>query len=82
MDEKDTIWLGDFCKNLAKLMEEKNMSQRRLSTLSGVSLGKVHKIVHNRANLNITTLRKLAEGLDIPPKILLDFGENGTNGSE
>jgi transcriptional regulator with XRE-family HTH domain len=75
MDEKDAIWLGQFCKHLVKLMEVKKMSQRRLSTLSGISLGKVHKIFHNRANLNITTLRKLAEGLDLPPKLLLDFDD-------
>jgi transcriptional regulator with XRE-family HTH domain len=75
MDEKDAIWLGKFTRHLVKLMEVKSMSQRRLATLSGISLGKIHKIVHNRANMNITTLRKLAEGLDIPAKLLLDFEE-------
>jgi transcriptional regulator with XRE-family HTH domain len=73
MEEKDAIWLGKFTVHLVRLMEEKKMSQRRLATLSGVSLGKINKIVHNKANLTLTTLRKLAEGLDLPPKILLDF---------
>lgn len=75
MEEIDAIWLGKFTSHLVRLMEAKGISQRKLSTLSGVSLGKVHKIVHNRANLTITTLRKLAEGLDIPTKDLLDFDE-------
>ena len=73
MDEKDIRWLGKFAVHLVSLMEEKGMSQRRLATLSGVSLGKINKIVHNKANLTLTTLRKLAEGLDLPPKVLMDF---------
>jgi transcriptional regulator with XRE-family HTH domain len=73
MEEIDAIWLGKFTSHLVKLMEAKGMSQRKLSVLSGISLGKIHKVVHNKANLNITTLRKLAEGLDVHPKTLLDF---------
>lgn len=73
MEEKDAIWLGKFTVHLASLMEAKGMSQRRLATLSGVSLGKINKIVHNKANLTLTTLRKLAEGLDLPPAKLLEF---------
>jgi transcriptional regulator with XRE-family HTH domain len=75
MEEIDAIWLGKFTSHLVKLMEAKGMSQRKLATLSGISLGKIHKIVHNKANLNITTLRKLAEGLDLHPKAFLDFDE-------
>jgi transcriptional regulator with XRE-family HTH domain len=75
MEERDAIWLGKFTTHLVTLMEEKEMSQRKLATLSGISLGKIHKVVHNRANLTITTLRKLADGLDVPTKLLLDFDE-------
>lgn len=67
------IWLGKFAVHLLGLMEAKGISQRRLAILSGISLGKINKIVHNKANLTITTLRKLAEGLDLPPATLLDF---------
>jgi DNA-binding Xre family transcriptional regulator len=73
MEEIDAIWLGKFTNHLVKLMEVREISQRKLAILSGISLAKVHKIVHNKANLNITTLRKLAEGLDVHPKVLLDF---------
>lgn len=73
MEEKDTIWLGKFAVHLFSLMEAKGISQRRLAILSGISLGKINKIVHNKANLTVTTLRKLAEGLDLPPAALLDF---------
>ncbi len=73
MEERDQLWLGKFTIHLVKLMEEKEMSQRRLAVLSGISLAKIHKIVHNKANLNITTLRKLADGLDVHPKVLVDF---------
>jgi transcriptional regulator with XRE-family HTH domain len=73
MEEKDTIWLGKFAAHLAGLMEAKGMSQRRLATMSGISLGKINKVVHAKANLTLTTLRKLAEGLDLPPSKLLDF---------
>lgn len=73
MEEKDLIWLGKFAVHLVGLMEEKGVGQRRLATLSGVSLGKINKIVHNKANLTLTTLRKLADGLDLPPSKLLDF---------
>ena len=73
MDERDALWLGKFTTHLVGIMQTKGMSQRKLATLSGISLGKIHKIVHNKANMNITTVRKLADGLDVPPKDLLDF---------
>lgn len=73
MKEKDKKRLEKFAAQLVKLRQKKELSQRGLSALCDVDYGKINKIENNKANLTITTLIELAEGLGVHPKSLLDI---------
>ena len=73
MKEKDTKRLGKFAAQLIKLRKQKGLSQRELSSRCDVDYGKISKLENNKANLTLTTLIELAEGLEVHPKDLLDI---------
>ena len=73
MKDNDRKRLARFAKNLSKLRENKGLSQRQLALRCDVDYAKISKIENAKANLLLTTLFELAEGLYIPPKKLLDF---------
>lgn len=73
MKDKDKKRLQKFATHLSKLRQLKGLSQRQLALRCDVDFGKISKIESNKANLMLTTLFELAEGLDIHPKKLLDF---------
>jgi DNA-binding Xre family transcriptional regulator len=73
MKEKDTKRLKKFAAQLTKLRKKKGLSQRELSSRCDVDYGKISKLENNKANLTLTTLIELAEGLEIHPKDLLDI---------
>jgi transcriptional regulator with XRE-family HTH domain len=71
--QKDAKLLKKFAQNLKKLREAEGISQRELSSRCDVDYAKISKIEGLKANLYITTLFELAEGLGIHPRELLDF---------
>jgi len=73
MKDKDKKRLKKFAAHFTKIMEKKKVGVRELSTKCDVDYGKISKIKNAKANLTITTLIELAEGLDIHPKDLLDM---------
>lgn len=73
MKDKDRKRLQKFADHLMKIRETKGLSQRQLSARCDVDYGKISKIENNKANLVLTTLFELADGLGIHPKKLLDF---------
>ena len=73
MKEKDKKRLKKFGTHLSKLRKDKGLSQRALSLACDVDYGKISKIESNKANLTLTTLIELAEGLNIHPKDLMDI---------
>jgi len=72
MKEKDKKRLKKFAAQLVKLRKKKGLSQRELSSRCDVDYGKISKLENNKANLTLTTLIELAEGLEVHPKVLLD----------
>lgn len=72
MKEKDKKRLKKFGAQLKKLRKKKGLSVRELSTRCDVDYGKISKLENNKANLTLTTLIELAEGLEVHPKMLLD----------
>jgi transcriptional regulator with XRE-family HTH domain len=72
MKEKDKRRLRKVAANLTKIRESKGLSIRQLATRCDVDHAKISKIENNKANLMVTTLCELADGLGIPPKRLLD----------
>lgn len=73
MKEKDKKRLKKFAAKLIQLRTDKGLSQRELSSRCDVDYGKISKLENNKANLTLTTLIELAEGLDVHPRDLLDI---------
>lgn len=73
MKEKDKKRLKKFATQLTALRKKKGLSQRELSSRCDVDYGKISKLENNKANLTLTTLIELAEGLEVHPKDLLDI---------
>ena len=73
MKEKDKKRLEKFASHLIKLRMKKGISQRELSSRCDVDYGKISKLENNKANLTLTTLIELAEGLEVHPKELLNI---------
>lgn len=62
-----------FATHLSKLRKKKGLSIRELASRCDVDYGKISKLENAKANLNLTTLIELAEGLELHPKELLNF---------
>lgn len=73
MTEKDKKRLNKFGAQLKKLRKKKGLSMRELAARCDVDYGKISKLENNKANLTVTTLIELAEGLEVHPKVLLDI---------
>jgi transcriptional regulator with XRE-family HTH domain len=73
MKKKDTKRLEKFAAQLIKLRKKKGISQRELSSRCDVDYGKISKLENTKANLTLTTLIELAEGLEVHPRDLLDI---------
>ncbi|HHW43811.1 MAG TPA: helix-turn-helix transcriptional regulator [Desulfotomaculum sp.] len=58
--------------NLKKIRQNKGLSQLKLSKLSGVAQSSISEIESGKSNPNISTLRKLANVLEISLDELLD----------
>ena len=73
MKEKDKKRLLKFAVQLKKLRKKKGLTIRELASRCDVDYGKISKLENNKANLTLTTLIELAEGLGIHTKALLDI---------
>lgn len=73
MKERDKTRLRKIALQLKKLREQKGFSQRQLALHCDVDVSKINKIEKHKANLMITTLIELADGLGVHPRDLLDI---------
>ena len=73
MKDRDKKRLKKFATQLTKLRKRKGLSIRELSSRCDVDYGKISKLENNKANLTLTTLIELSEGLEVHPKELLDI---------
>jgi transcriptional regulator with XRE-family HTH domain len=63
------VKIGD---SLRRLRERKALRQEDLAALAGVGKNTVNRIEKNRTEPHMTTVRKLAEALDVEPHELVD----------
>jgi transcriptional regulator with XRE-family HTH domain len=73
MKDKDKKRLKKIALRLKEVRKQKGLSMRELAARCDIDYGKISKIENNKANLNVTTLIEIAEGLGIHPKTLLDL---------
>ena len=66
------------CK-LEEILKEKNLSPKKWSELSGVSVDTINRLIHpknpDKDSLNVDTLERLCKALDIEPWILFYSGD-------
>ncbi len=70
---RDKKYLRAFGNNLQKLRKDKGLSQEALYLEAGLGKNQVGLIERGEINISICTFKKLAEGLKVEPKDLLDF---------
>ncbi|SHM26805.1 transcriptional regulator, XRE family [Chitinophaga jiangningensis] len=73
INEEDKEIIKRFGMHLAKLRNEKDLSQRQLSHRCRVDYSKIGAMERGEVNVTLITITELAKGLDIPPKELLNF---------
>lgn len=73
MTEAGKEILVQFGANLKKVRLAKGLTTLDLEVRSGINNGDISKIENGKRNLSFTTLAKLAEGLEVPIKELVDF---------
>jgi transcriptional regulator with XRE-family HTH domain len=73
MDKLNKTRLKQFGQHLAELRLAKGLSLRELALRSDVDHKKISDIELNKRGLRLDTLFKLADGLELNPKDLLDF---------
>ncbi len=66
-------YIEAFGKNLKRLRESKNLSQRELEDLAKISFSQIGRIERGEQNASISTLYALAKALEVPPAKLLTF---------
>ena len=68
-------WTEIFGDNLSDLMEERNITQRELSKLSGVSIGAINAYMQKKSPPGIKAILNLSYALDVDLSELIDFGD-------
>jgi transcriptional regulator with XRE-family HTH domain len=71
---KDKKRMQKFRANLARIRQEKGLSQRQLSSLCDVGHAKISRLENDEnSTINLQTLFELAKGLAVHPKELIDY---------
>lgn len=73
MDKHNEERLKEFGLLIAKLRKERGLSLRELSARTGIEHKIINNIELNKRGLKLETLFRLADGLEVDPKDLLDF---------
>jgi len=73
MDKLSKARLKKFGQRIAELRKERKQSLRELAAQSGIDHKKISDIELAKRGLKLETLFKLADGLGIHPRELLDF---------
>ena len=73
MDKPNNKKLERFGLHIAELRRERRLSIRELALRSGIEHKQINSIELNKTSIRLDTLFKLADGLEMHPKDLLDF---------
>jgi len=58
-------WFINFRRNLARVMEDRGISQSELSRRSGIHVTTISRIIHGHLEPSVTTAEKLAEAAEM-----------------
>ena len=71
--KQDKNYIILFGKNLRKVRKSKGLSMEMLSYDAGMEYSQISRIELGKINTTISTLKQLADALEVEPKELLDF---------
>jgi len=64
--------VGDLGKNLLAARKRLGLTQEEVSNRSGVQAGEISRIERGERDPRVSTLKKLADAVEMPPGRLLD----------
>jgi transcriptional regulator with XRE-family HTH domain len=64
-----------FGRRLRDLREQRDLSQDALARLTGINRTSIWTCEHGGSNPKLTTIERLARGLAVPPRKLIEDGE-------
>ena len=70
---KNQAYLIAFGKNLKVLIEQKGMTPEQVAALAEIETKQVYRAINAERSITLSTLKAIADGLDVHPKKLLDF---------
>lgn len=70
---KNQAYIEAFGNNLRRLRKINNLSMEKLAQLANIEYSQVSDIELAKINTTISTVKALAEALNLPPKDLFDF---------
>ncbi len=70
---KDEKFLKDFGSNLRNVRIMKSITQEKLAFSIGIEISQISRIERGILNTSISTIKAIADALDIPLKDLFDF---------
>lgn len=73
MGQKDEIFLKQFGEHLRKVRKARGFTQAQLANDMDVEISQISRIERGILNTSISTIKAIADTLDIPLKELFDF---------
>lgn len=68
-------WTEIFGDNLSELMKERDITQRELASMSGLSVGSINAYINYQSPPGVKAIVNLSYALDVDLNELLDFGD-------
>lgn len=75
MVKKEAYKMNTFIKRLRKILEDKNMTQRELARLAGVTEVTVSRYLNGERKPRVEIVNKIADVLNVPTDYLLGRSE-------
>lgn len=73
MKVRNQPYLTEFGKNLKKLIESKGKTPADVAAIGNIETKQVYRVINGEHSVTLSILVAIAKGLEIEPKILLDF---------
>jgi transcriptional regulator with XRE-family HTH domain len=70
---RDEDYIKSFGENLRAVRKRKNLSMSEIAKKTRVELNSLYRIEKGKVDISISTLKAIADALEIPPAQLLKF---------
>lgn len=71
----EVIWKAMFISNIRNIINERHMSLKEVSSMTGLSISAISRLLAGRSNPTVRTVLKFAYGFRIKPVNLIVFSE-------